>query len=567
MPNIQRPFSSNRRRFVCLMLCTCLSDTVAFLPFVSHPKRVFCTSGNSDNETLPDKNRVYIQGLHDNLTTCLDKWIMTGNPATKQRAYNVLEQIQSQAHDKELVEQAERLLQRAGLPLPEQRRRQQQAQERQEWEKSFQQANERSALSRRIKDSNQPNNALLGQTLSPRLEQSIQDKVTLQKQLTTLPLSTIPTSETHRDEQASIKVSSWVARAWNTELCSATIGGLDDVLSQIKRRIWTPLAAPPALLRELGIHPVRGLLLYGRPGCGKTLVARTLGRILSPLRPISVVSGPEIMDKFVGSSEKNLRELFDNPPPIYDTFRIGETDNGEAISKAALHIIILDEFDAIARARGGNGGKASTQGDAGVARDSVVNQMLAKMDGVDPLVVPTLVIGLTNRRSLIEPALLRPGRFEVQIEVPPPRTTEQRVSILRVHTRHMHQAGRLLVRDAPAVSAASRKRHPLKGEELPSYEELLHKLAERCDGFSGAALTGVTRAAASHALERSVEDFSLNPEGISLMEECVVTSEDFDNAIADLTTTLSNDDWVDDAVADTDADNATASDDDANNEP
>ncbi len=230
-----------------------------------------------------------------------------------------------------------------------------------------------------------------------------------------------------------------------------------------------------------------------------------------------------------------------------------------------LNVSVLDEFDAIARARGGNGGKASTQGDAGVARDSVVNQMLAKMDGVDPLVVPTLVIGLTNRRSLIEPALLRPGRFEVQIEVPPPRTTEQRVSILRVHTRHMHQAGRLLVRDAPAESAASRKRQPLNGEELPSYEELLHKLAERCDGFSGAALTGVTRAAASHALERSVEDFSLNPEGISLMEECVVTSEDFDNAIADLSATLSNEDWVDDTAADTDAVNATASDADASN--
>lgn len=212
----------------------------------------------------------------------------------------------------------------------------------------------------------------------------------------------------------------------------------------------------------------------------------------------------------------------------------------------------MDEFDAIARARGGNGGKANSQGDAGVARDSVVNQMLAKMDGIDPLSVPTLVIGLTNRRSLIEPALLRPGRFEVQIEVPPPRTTEQRVSILRVHTRHMHQAGRLLVKDAPTESAASRISQS-HDDELPTYEELLQGLAERCDGFSGAALSGVTRAAASHALERSVEDFSLNPDGISLMEDCVVTSEDFENAIADLSVTLSNEDWVEDTVSDEDA--------------
>jgi ATP-dependent 26S proteasome regulatory subunit len=85
---------------------------------------------------------------------------------------------------------------------------------------------------------------------------------------------------------------------------SLGIGGLDDVLAQVKRRVWIPLAAPPSLLEELGIHPVRGLLLYGKPGCGKTLLARTLGKILSPMRPITVVSGPEIMDKFVGSSEK-----------------------------------------------------------------------------------------------------------------------------------------------------------------------------------------------------------------------------------------------------------------------
>ena len=78
------------------------------------------------------------------------------------------------------------------------------------------------------------------------------------------------------------------------------------------------------------------------------------------------------------------------------------------------------------------------------------------MDGVHPLPVPTLVVGLTNKRSLIEPALLRPGRFEVQVEVPPPRTIEQRVSILKVHTKSMNSAGRLLVKDAPADTAAAR---------------------------------------------------------------------------------------------------------------
>lgn len=189
------------------------------------------------------------------------------------------------------------------------------------------------------------------------------------------------------------------------------IGGLDDVLAQVKRRIWVPLAAPPVLLQELGISPVRGLLLYGMPGCGKTLIARTIGKILSPCRPVTVVSGPELMDKFVGSSEQNVRKVFDEPPDIHDYVRVHEIDEGHALGKVALHVIVMDEFDAMARARGGKGD--GNQGEAGVARDSVVNQILAKMDGVDPLPVPTLVIGMTNKRSLIDPALLRPGRFEV----------------------------------------------------------------------------------------------------------------------------------------------------------
>jgi len=95
------------------------------------------------------------------------------------------------------------------------------------------------------------------------------------------------------------------------------VGGLDHVLEEIKTRIWTPLAAPPKLLADLGIKPTRGLLLYGGPGCGKTLLASKLGSILSPFRPITVVNGPEVLDKFVGSSEQNLRDIFDNPPGKY----------------------------------------------------------------------------------------------------------------------------------------------------------------------------------------------------------------------------------------------------------
>jgi vesicle-fusing ATPase len=319
------------------------------------------------------------------------------------------------------------------------------------------------------------------------------------------------------------------------------IGGLDDVLAQIKRRVWIPLAAPPQLLKELGIHPVRGLLLYGKPGCGKTLMARQLGSLLSPLRPITVVSGPELLDKFVGSSEKNLREIFDNPPDIYDTYRLGQVDKGEAMAKQALHVVVFDEFDAIARTRGGRGGSGE-QGDAGVARDSVVNQLLAKMDGFDPLVVPTLVIGLTNKRSLIEPALLRPGRFEVQIEVPPPSTNQQRTSVFKVHTKHMHRAGRLQVADAPVGSAAYRH----ASETTVSYEDLLEHLSSTCEGFTAAAIAGVCRAAASRALERAVVEYAARKTG-SLLTECVVMTDDFEGAIKDVVESSGASDWTEEA--------------------
>ena len=319
------------------------------------------------------------------------------------------------------------------------------------------------------------------------------------------------------------------------------VGGLDDVIAEIKRRVWTPLAAPPSVMAELGITPVRGLMLYGKSGCGKTLLARTIGKLLSPARPLTVVSGPELMDKFVGSSEKNLRELFDNPSAVYDPYRIS---GGKGMDNAALHVVVLDEFDAMARSRGDNDSSS-----AGVARDSVVNQILSKMDGVDPLPVPTLVIAMTNRPNLIDPALLRPGRFEVQIEVPPPRTTLQRKSVLSVHMNCMQEAGRLEVKDAPKGGYVS----PQRAEHASmSYEELLTCLAELCDGFSGASLAAIPRAAASRALERAASKYSVDlnnrhrnkgKQDAIAMFDCIVLVEDLKRAVRDVrksasTTTL-----------------------------
>jgi vesicle-fusing ATPase len=145
------------------------------------------------------------------------------------------------------------------------------------------------------------------------------------------------------------------------------IGGLDDEFAAIFRRAFASRIFPPHIVERLGIQHVKGILLFGPPGTGKTLMARQIGKMLNSVEPI-IVNGPEVLNKFVGQSEENIRKLF----------AAAEVEYKARGDESALHIIIFDELDAICKQRG-------SKNDGTGVGDSIVNQLLSKMDGVDQL--------------------------------------------------------------------------------------------------------------------------------------------------------------------------------------
>ncbi|XP_077997799.1 vesicle-fusing ATPase-like [Glandiceps talaboti] len=265
------------------------------------------------------------------------------------------------------------------------------------------------------------------------------------------------------------------------------IGGLDKEFSDIFRRAFASRVFPPEFVEQLGAKHVKGILLYGPPGTGKTLMARQIGKMLNAREP-QIVNGPEVLNKYVGESEANIRKLF----------AAAEEEQKRLGNNSGLHIIIFDEIDAICKQRG------SMAGSTGV-HDTVVNQLLSKIDGVEQL-NNILLIGMTNRRDLIDEALLRPGRLEVQMEIGLPKE-EGRKQIFEIYVHRMRENGKL----AKNVD--------------------VDELAVITKNFSGAEIEGLVRAAQSTAMNRLIKASSKVEVDENAADDLVVTKADFEHAL------------------------------------
>ena len=242
------------------------------------------------------------------------------------------------------------------------------------------------------------------------------------------------------------------------------IGGLEDVKKELYEIVELPFKKPE-LFEKMGIRPIKGVLLVGAPGTGKTLLARAVATE-SEVNFISV-KGPELLSKYVGESEKALREVF------------------RKAKLAAPCIIFIDEIDGIAAIRG--------RGDETLVNERMVDTLLTEMDGLQTL-KNVIVIAATNRPDVLDPALLRQGRFDRIIELPIP-DLRARIEIFKVHTKRM-----------PLAKDVS-----------------LEELAKQTEGYTGAEIEGICREAGLNAIRnnRSVvklEDFE---EGMKKIKKLV----------------------------------------------
>ncbi|MEM5787387.1 MAG: AAA family ATPase, partial [Syntrophobacteraceae bacterium] len=252
------------------------------------------------------------------------------------------------------------------------------------------------------------------------------------------------------------------------------VGGLEDIKQQLREAVEWPLKYSH-LFDQANVRPAKGILISGPPGCGKTLLAKAIANE-SEVNFISV-KGPSLLSMYVGESERGVRDVF------------------RKAKQAAPCIVFFDEIDALLPARGSGGG-----GDSNVT-ERVLSQFLAELDGVEEL-KGVLVLGATNRKDMLDPAVLRPGRFDQHVEIPLPDEAS-RTEIFKVH---------------------------LRGK--PFVDEIdLKKFASKAQGLSGAEIALACNMAAMRAVRRTVSGLR-SDENAEI--DLSVTAMDLESALGEI---------------------------------
>jgi transitional endoplasmic reticulum ATPase len=264
------------------------------------------------------------------------------------------------------------------------------------------------------------------------------------------------------------------------------IGGMKEQIKRLREIVELPMRHPEVFAR-LGIEPHSGILMYGSPGCGKTLIAKALAS--ESEANFFIINGPEIMNKYYGETEARLRDIF------------------KEARDSSPSIVFIDEIDAIAPKR---------EEAFGDVEKRVVAQLLALMDGMSDR-GQVIVLGATNRPESLDPALRRPGRFDREIEIGVPNA-EGRLEILQIHTRGM-----------------------------PLSEDInLQELAAELHGYTGADIKALCREAAMKALRRYLPEIDLEGDKISpeILESMVITNRDFKEGMKEIVPTAMREFYV-----------------------